>query len=142
MSTTEAKVRLEDHDPDIGLKPHTTKSELVEFLYANDEYGYQPKAVHEELDVPHNTVKSTLRRLKNQNYIAQTIDGYYHARPDRKDLYRYVGAVGGLDRMFEKYNETAGNGNTTESSDSQSDSGSSLTDNEIEDAIDVFDDEE
>ena len=136
MSTTGSKVRLEDHSPEVGLTPDTRKSTIVEFLYRNDEYGYKPKAVHEELDIPHNTAKTTLRRLKKDEYIAQTEDGYYHARSDREDLYRYVGALDGLDRMFAEHDDTEGSNTSAETSDTEP----TLSDDEIDEAIDVFDD--
>jgi len=136
MSTTRSKVRLEDHLPEVDLTPETRKSTIVAFLYRNDEYGYKPKAVHEELDIPHNTAKTTLRRLKQDKYIAQTEDGYYHARSDREDLYRYVGALDGLDRLFADHDDTESN--TTSGADS--DIEPTLSDEEIDEAIDVFDD--
>jgi len=135
MTETRSKVRLENHEPGVELDPETTKSAIVELLYRNGEYGYQPQAVHEELDIPHNTAKGTLRRLKQEGYIDQTEDGYYHAREDREDLYRYVGAVDGLDRMLTEYDaESEGEGTASDES--------SLTEEEIEDSIDVFEDEE
>ncbi|TKX64297.1 MarR family transcriptional regulator, partial [Halorubrum sp. GN11GM_10-3_MGM] len=85
-------VSLDDHDPDIELTPGTTKSDVVAFLYQHDEYGYTPREVHEELDIPHNTAKVTLKRLYDNEFIEKTADGYYHARADRDDLYRYLGA--------------------------------------------------
>ena len=135
MTETRSKVRLENHEPGVELDPETTKSAIVEVLYRNDEYGYQPQAVHEELDIPHNTAKGTLRRLKQEGYIDQTEDGYYHAREDREDLYRYVGAVDGLDRMLTEYDaESEAEEAATEEP--------SLSDEEIQDSIDVFEDEE
>jgi Mn-dependent DtxR family transcriptional regulator len=137
MSTTRSKVRLEDHLPEVDLTPETRKSAIVAYLYRNDEYGYKPKAVHEELDIPHNTAKTTLRRLKQDKYIAQTEDGYYHARSDREDLYRYVGALDGLDRLFADHDDTE-----VTSSVADSDTEPTLSEDEIDDAIDVFDDED
>jgi hypothetical protein len=142
MSSTRSKVRLEDHDPDVNLKPGTTKSDIVELLYRNDEFGYQPQAVHEELNIPHNTAKGTLRRLNEEGYIDQTEDGYYHARHDREDLYRHVGAIDGLNRMFAEHNDTETNDSHEQSPNGQSDDEPSLSNEEIEDAIDVFDEEE
>ena len=136
MSTTRSKVRLEDHLPEVDLTPETRKSTIVAFLYRNDEYGYKPKAVHEELDIPHNTAKTTLRRLKQDKYIAQTEDGYYHARSDREDLYRYVGALDGLDRLFADHDDTEAT-----SSVADSDTEPTLSEDEIDEAVAVFDDE-
>jgi len=137
MSTTGSKVRLEDHSPEVDLTPDTTKSAIVELLYRNDEYGYKPKAVHEELGIPHNTAKTTLRRLKNEEYIAQTEDGFYHARSDREDLYRYVGSLDGLDRLFADHEDTESRDDSAETSDTEP----TLSDEEIDEAIDVFDDD-
>jgi len=137
MSTTRSKVRLEDHSPEVDLTPDTRKSTIVAFLYRNDEYGYKPKAVHEELDIPHNTAKTTLRRLKHDEYIAQTEDGYYHARSEREDLYRYVGALDGLDRLFADHNDTERN----DASGDDADTEPTLSEDEIDEAVDVFDDE-
>jgi len=89
-------ISLDDHDPDIGLTPGTTKSDIIAFLYQNDEYGYSPREVHEALDIPHSTAKVTLKRLYDNEFIEKTPDGYYHARADRDDLYRYLGASNGL----------------------------------------------
>lgn len=93
-------VPLETHDSDLDLTPGTTKSEIVGFLYRNDDYGYSPREITDELDIPHNTAKVTLKRLFDDEYIDKTPDGYYYARPDREDLYRYTAALEGLDRMF------------------------------------------
>lgn len=93
-------VFLESHNPDLELKPGTTKSDIIGFLYRNDDYGYSPRDIHTELDVPHNTAKVTLKRLSDDEFIEKTSDESYHARTDREDLYRYNAALDGLDRMF------------------------------------------
>lgn len=134
MSDSRSKVRLETHEPAVELKPGTAKSDVIELLYRNDEFGFQPRAVHEDLDIPHNTAKGTLRRLKKQDYIDQTEDGYYHARPDREDLHRYTGAVDGLNRMLAERD-------ADEESDPPGEDAPSLSDADIDDAIDVFDEE-
>jgi len=89
-------VSLKNHDPNLDLTPGTTKSDIVAFLYKNDEYGYSPRDIRNEIDIPHNTAKATLKRLYDNNYIDKTLDGYYHARADREDLYRYTTALDGL----------------------------------------------
>ncbi|RNJ22071.1 MarR family transcriptional regulator [Halosegnis longus] len=132
MTGDRSEVRLESHTPEVKLDPSTTKSAIVELLYRNDESGYKPHAVHQELDIPHNTAKGTLRRLKKQGYIDQTEDGYYHAREDREDLYRYVGGLDGLDRMFAEHDTDA---DTDEAVSDES----SLSEDAIEDAINVPD---
>lgn len=106
MSVKQKKVRLDEHDPEIELTPGTTKSDIVALLYRHQEFGYTPQAVHEELGIPYNTAKGTLRRLLENDYIDQTEDGYYHAIESREALFRYVGALDGLDRMFQEHDET------------------------------------
>lgn len=109
-------VPLESHDPELELTPGTTKSDIVGFLYRNDDYGYSPREVADELDIPHNTAKVTLKRLFDEDYLEKTTDGYYHARSDREGLYRYTAALDGLERMFDTHEESveaeteAGNG--------------------------------
>lgn len=98
-------VRLDAHDPELELTPGTTKSDVVGFLYRNDDYGYRPREVHDELGVPHNTAKVTLKRLYDDGFVEKTADGYYHARTDREDLYRYGAALEGLDRMFTSHDD-------------------------------------
>lgn len=131
-------VSLEDHDPNLDLTPGTTKSDIVAFLYNNDEYGYSPRDIHNELEIPHNTAKVTLKRLYDSDYIDKTPDGYYHARSDREDLYRYTAALDGLDRMFATYEEDTGDEDSTESAELDS---AELSDDDIDDAVAIVDDD-
>lgn len=98
-------ISLDDYEPDVNLRPGTTKSDIVAHLYRNDEYGYSPQDLHNELDIPHNTAKVTLKRLYDNGYLDKTSDGYYYSRQDREDLYRYTAALEGLDRMFAMYDK-------------------------------------
>ena len=93
-------VHLDTHEPDIDLTPGTTKSDLVAFLYNNSEYGYKPSELREELDIPHGTATTTLKRLHEAGYIEKTEDSYYHALENREPLRRYVAGLDQLDRMF------------------------------------------
>jgi hypothetical protein len=93
-------VHLDTHEPDIDLTPGTTKSDLVAFLYNNPEYGYKPSELREELDIPHGTATTTLKRLHEAGYIGKTEDSYYHALENREPLRRYVAGLDQLDRMF------------------------------------------
>jgi DNA-binding MarR family transcriptional regulator len=93
-------VRLEDHDPDIGLTPGTTKSDIVEFLYSNPEYGYKPAEIQSALDIPHGTATTTLKRLYDDDYIGKTADGYYFALEDKEEMHRYLSSLDQAMRMF------------------------------------------
>jgi DNA-binding MarR family transcriptional regulator len=93
-------VHLDTHDPDVDLRPGTTKSDIVAFLYNNPEYGYKPSEVSDHLDIPHGTATTTLKRLHEAGYIGKTDDSYYHALEHREALRRYVAGLDQLDRMF------------------------------------------
>lgn len=131
-------VSLENHNPDLDLTPGTTKSDIVAFLYSNDQYGYSPRDIHEELDIPHNTAKVTLKRLYDDEYIDKTPDGYYYAREDREDLYRYTAALDGLDRMFATYEEDAPEEELSATAEMDS---AELSDEDVEDAVAIVDDD-
>lgn len=129
-------VHLESHDADLELTPGTTKSDIVAFLYRNDAYGYSPRDIHEELAIPHNTAKVTLKRLYDDEYIDKTPDGYYHARPDREDLYRYTAALEGLDRMFTTPEQVDSHGEDTEDlTDTDVGEPATLTDDDVKEAV-------
>lgn len=130
-------VHLESHDPDVDLTPGTTKSDIVSFLYRNDEYGYSPREIRDDLDIPHSTAKVTLKRLYDNDYIDKTPDGYYHARSEREDLYRYTAALDGLDRMFTDHEE--GTSPTDSEQTSPDIDTAELSDDDIEDAVEIID---
>ena len=93
-------VFLDDHDAELALRPGTTKSEIVAFLYRNPEWGYSPKDLKESLDIPRGTATTTLKRLYDDDYIGKTDDGYYHALSNREDIRRYVSNLNQANRMF------------------------------------------
>lgn len=93
-------VLLEDHDPDLTLRPGTTKSQIVAYLYQNPEWGYSPQEIKESLNIPRGTATTTLKRLYDDGYVGKTDDGYYHALSDREDIRRYVANLNQVDRMF------------------------------------------
>jgi DNA-binding MarR family transcriptional regulator len=93
-------VLLENHDPDVQLRPGTTKSDIVAYLYQNPEWGYAPKEIAAELEIPHGTATTTLGRLYADNYVGKTDDGYYHALSDRDDIQRYIANLNQANRMF------------------------------------------
>ena len=93
-------VLLEDHDSDLTLRPRTTKSQIVAYLYRNPEWGYSPQEIKESLNIPRGTATTTLKRLYDDGYVGKTDDGYYHALSDREDIRRYVANLNQVDRMF------------------------------------------
>lgn len=93
-------VLLEDHDSELTLRPGTTKSEIVAYLYQHPEWGYSPQEIKESLNIPRGTATTTLKRLYDDDYIGKTDDGYYHALSDREDIRRYVSNLNQVDRMF------------------------------------------
>lgn len=93
-------VLLENHDSEINLRPGTTKSDIVAHLYKNPEWGYSPKDIKNDLDIPRGTATTTLKRLYDDDYIGKTDDGYYYALSEREDIRRYVSSLDQTHRMF------------------------------------------
>ena len=93
-------VLLKDHDSEINLRPGTTKSDIVAYLYQNPEWGYSPQDLKDALDIPRGTATTTLKRLYDDGYIGKTDDGYYYALSEREDIRRYVSSLNQVDRMF------------------------------------------
>jgi DNA-binding MarR family transcriptional regulator len=98
-------VFLEDHDPDLSLRPGTTKSDIVAYLYRNPEWGYSPQEVAESLDIPRGTATTTLARLYDNDYVGKTEDGYYYALDERADIRRYVSSLDQLHRLFGRHRD-------------------------------------
>lgn len=99
-------VFLEEHDPELDLKPGTTKSNIIAHLYKNPEWGFSPKDIDEDLGIPRGTATTTLLRLYEEEYVGKTDDGYYHALPERDDLQRYVANLDQVHRMFGHHRDT------------------------------------
>jgi hypothetical protein len=93
-------IHRESHPVDVDLKPGTTKSDVVVFLYRNLEFAYTPREIAEALDVPRGTATTTLRRLHQEGYVGRIEDGYYHGLDDREDLRRYPRSVAETEAMF------------------------------------------
>lgn len=93
-------VHLKNHDSELNLRPGTTKSDIVAYLYQNPEWGYSPQDLKEALDIPRGTATTTLKRLYDDDYIGKTDDGYYYALSGREDIRRYVSSLNQVDRMF------------------------------------------
>jgi len=99
-------VLLKDHDSELNLRPGTTKSDIVAYLYQNPEWGYSPQELKEALDIPRGTATTTLKRLHDDDYIGKTDDGYYYALSERKDIRQYVSSLNQVDRMFGHHRDT------------------------------------
>ena len=93
-------VLLKDHDSELTLRPGTTKSDIVAYLYQNPEWGYSPQDLKEALDIPRGTATTTIKRLYDDGYIGKTDDGYYYALSEREDIRRYVSSLNQVDMMF------------------------------------------
>lgn len=93
-------IHRESHPEDVDLKPGTTKSDIVIFLYRNLDFAYTPSEIADELDIPSGTATTTLRRLHNSGYVGRMKDGYYHGLNDREDLRRYPHSVAETEAMF------------------------------------------
>ena len=93
-------VHLDSHEPDVDLTPGTAKSDIVAFLYSQPEFGFKPKELEDELDLPHGTVTTTLKRLYDQGFVGKTTDSHYHALEHREDLHRYVSSLDQVERLF------------------------------------------
>ena len=99
-------VLLKHHDSELNLRPGTTKSDIVAYLYQNPEWGYSPQDLRESLDIPRGTATTTLKRLYDDDYIGKTDDGYYHALSEREDIRRYVSNLDQVHRMFGRHRDT------------------------------------
>lgn len=93
-------ILLEEHDSDLTLRPGTTKSDIVAYLYRNPEWGYSPQDLTEALDIPRGTATTTLKRLSDDDYVGKTDDGYYYALSERDDIRRYVSSLDQVHRLF------------------------------------------
>ncbi|MGB9956453.1 MarR family transcriptional regulator [Haloferax prahovense] len=93
-------VPLKHHNAELSLRPGTTKSDLVAYLYQNSEWGYSPQELKEALDIPRGTATTTLKRLHDDDYIGKAHDGYYYALRERDDIRRYVSSLNQVDRLF------------------------------------------
>lgn len=96
-------IHRETHPEDVDLKPGTTKSDIVVFLYQNLDFAYSPSEVAEELGIPEGTATTTLRRLHETGYVGRMKDGYYHGRNNREDLRRYPRSVAETEALFDTH---------------------------------------
>lgn len=98
-------IHRESHPEDVDLKPGTTKSEIVVFLYQHLDFAYTPSEVAKELDIPKGTATTTLRRLHDNGYVGRMEEGYYHGLNDREDLRRYPHSVAETEAMFTTHSD-------------------------------------
>lgn len=129
-------VHLEEHDAELNLRPGTTKSDIVAHLYKNPEWGYSPKDIKNELDVPRGTATTTLKRLYEEGYIGKTDDGYYHALSEREDIRRYVSSLDQTHRMFGHHRDPDAAPETPEKQ-----IGEDRTDEELEAELEALEDD-
>lgn len=129
-------VFLEDHDPDLTLRPGTTKSDIVAYLYQHPEWGYSPQEVTDALDIPRGTATTTLKRLYDDDYVGKTDDGYYHALSDRDDIQRYVANLDQVNRLFGSHRDADA---TPEAPETQL--GEGRTDEELEAELEALEDD-
>lgn len=54
------------------------------FLYANEDYGFQPDDVREYVALSTSTLQEALEELLRKDLIGKTHDGYYHALDDQR----------------------------------------------------------
>jgi hypothetical protein len=134
-------IHRESHPDDVDIKPGTTKSDIVVFLYQNLDFAYSPSEIAEELEIPAGTATTTLRRLHNRGYIGRMEDGYYHGLDDREDLRRYPRSVAETEAMFSTLpdNETAPDPDPARVPDADSADDDALESevDELEDELDV-----
>ena len=100
-------IHRESHPEDVDLKPGTTKSAIVVFLYQNLDFAYSPSEIAEELDIPKGTATTTLRRLHDRGYVGRMKEGYYHGLDDREDLRRYPRSVAETEAVFTSHPDSA-----------------------------------
>ena len=98
-------IRLDARNPEVDVEPGTTKSEIVEFLYTNLEFGYEPAEIASELDVSHETATALLKELYEADYAGRTENGYYHGLRSQTPLRRYTSSVAQIKRMFDQPDE-------------------------------------
>ncbi|MFC3960049.1 winged helix-turn-helix domain-containing protein [Halovivax cerinus] len=128
-------VLLKDHDAELTLRPGTTKSDIVAYLYHNPEWGYSPQDLTDALDIPRGTATTTLKRLYEDDYVGKTDDGYYYALGEREDIRQYVSSLDQVDRLFGHHREADV---TPEEPDKQI--GEGRTDEELDAELDALED--
>jgi len=131
-------IHRESHPEDVDLKPGTTKSDIVVFLYRNLELAYTPTEIAEELDIPKGTATTTLRRLHDRGYVGRMKDGYYHGLHDREDLRRYPHSIAETEALFATHPDNAG---APEPDPARPADAESVADSELESELEELEDD-
>lgn len=140
ITFTHMPIHRESHPADVDLKPGTTKSEIVVFLYQNLDLAYSPSEVAEELEIPKGTATTTLRRLHRSGYVGRMNEGYYHGLDDRDDLRRYPRSVSETKSMFSTHPDSASSPEPDPARAADADSvDDAALESELEDLEDEFD---
>ncbi len=100
-------IHRESHPDDVDLKPGTTKSDIVVFLYQHLDFAYTPSEIAAALDIPKGTATTTLRRLHERGYVGRMEEGYYHGLDNRDDLRRYPQSVAETEALFTTHPDNA-----------------------------------
>lgn len=133
-------IHRESHPEDVDLKPGTTKSEIVVFLYQHLDFAYSPTEIAEELEIPKGTATTTLRRLHDRGYVGRMEEGYYHGLDDREDLRRYPRSVAETEALFATHPDNADAPDPDPARDADSEAADDATlEAELEDLEDEFD---
>lgn len=131
-------IHRESHPDDVDLKPGTTKSDIVVFLYRNLEFAYTPSEIADELDIPKGTATTTLRRLHDRGYVGRMEAAYYHGFNDRDDLRRYPHSVAETEAMFTTHPD---NDDASEPDPAREADADAVTDASLEAELDNLEDE-
>lgn len=133
-------IHRESHPEDVDLKPGTTKSEIVVYLYRNLEFAYMPSEIAEELEIPKGTATTTLRRLHDRGYVGRMEEGYYHGLDDREDLRRYPRSVAETEALFASHPDNTDAPEPDPARDADSEAADDATlEAELEELEDEFD---
>ncbi|CCQ34080.1 MarR domain containing protein [Halorhabdus tiamatea SARL4B] len=62
-------VDFESYHPTDLPEADTNGRRILEFLASNPDLGFRPSELAEELDIPHGSVGTTLRRLEDRGFV-------------------------------------------------------------------------
>jgi len=65
---------------DVQLRPE--EAEALCFLYANQDYGFEPAEVQKHVSIPNDSADDILNRLFEIDMVGKTADGYFHSLDD------------------------------------------------------------
>jgi DNA-binding transcriptional ArsR family regulator len=109
MTTPDMPIHLaarDDPDTTVPVKPDTNEARLLRYLVTHADYGFSPRELAEETEMPHGTVTKTLRRLLEKGVVEQTPDGYYYAPPEQLDRLRsHLTSLRSLAMLHEQFGD-------------------------------------